>query len=68
MEHQACAVGTIGSPRPAAVLPEDRTEWPEQARNAFHDVLRQLDRWCRNHDWPTSRNAWVAEEAVRQSW
>jgi hypothetical protein len=68
MEYQACAAGTSESPRPATLLPEDRTEWPEQARKAFHDVQRQLDRWCRQYDWPTSGNAWVAEEAVRQSW
>jgi hypothetical protein len=68
MEYQACAEGAFGSPQPIALLPEDRTEWPEQARKAFHDVQRQLDRWCRQYDWPTSGNAWVAEEAVRRSW
>ena len=68
MEHQAKAADTTGSPRPSALLPDDRSEWPESARVAFHDVLRHLDRWCRQHDWPASGNAWVAEEAVRRSW
>jgi hypothetical protein len=68
MEHQLCTARTSGSPRPTALLPQDRTEWPEQARKAFHDVLHQLDLWSRQHDWPTSSNAWVAEQAVRQSW
>ena len=49
-------------------LPDDRSEWPEQARKAFHDVVGQLDRWCRRYYWPTTGNARVAEEAIRQSW
>jgi hypothetical protein len=68
MEHPALSAGTREAPRPATLLPADRSEWPEPARTAFHDVLRQLDRWCKRHDWPTATNAWVAEEAVRQSW
>jgi hypothetical protein len=68
MDYSAVATYPLEAPGQSSVLPHDRSEWPEQALWAFRDVLRQLDRWCRQHDWPTSGNAWVAEEAVRQSW
>ena len=32
------------------------------------ELLRELERWCRKHDWPHTTNAWVAEQAVRQCW
>ena len=68
MEHPALSADGHDMTPPPALLPGDRSDWPEPARAAFHDVLRQLDRWCRQHDWPTAGNAWVAEEAVRRSW
>ena len=49
-------------------LPSDRTEWPAEARQAFLEVLGELDRWCRQHHWPSTGNGWVAEQAVRQCW
>ena len=68
MEHmdvepnRAQISGTLGG------LPDNRFDWPTEAREAFHEVLDGLDGWCRRHDWPKLTNAWVAEEAVRQSW
>lgn len=49
-------------------LPASRAEWPDAARHAFFDVLRQLDGWCREHDRPRSTNAAIAEQAVREGW
>ena len=31
-------------------------------------LLRELNSWSRDHDWPMSTNSWIAEEAVRRSW
>jgi hypothetical protein len=53
---------------PGILLPSDRSQWPQQARQAYHQLLRELDRWCRQHDWPMTSNTAVAEEAVRQAW
>ncbi len=53
---------------PPTELPADISDWPEEARTAYRGVQRELDSWCRRHGWTTSRNAWVAEEAVRQCW
>lgn len=50
------------------LLPGDRAEWPHEARFAYRRLLRELDRWCRQQGWPATRNAAVAEEAVRQAW
>ena len=49
-------------------LPASRAEWPDGARQAFHDVLRQLDGWCRERDRPRGTNAAIAEQAIRQVW
>jgi hypothetical protein len=49
-------------------LPANRVDWPDGARQAFSEVLRQLDGWCRERDRPRSTNAAVAEQAVRQAW
>ena len=68
MNDTAAATSVTETPLHPSELPDERSEWPEQARAAFRDVLRQLDRWCREYDWPTSRNSLVAEEAIRQSW
>ena len=43
-------------------------QWPRDAMSAYHQLVRELNRWCREHDYPTGHNHWVAEEAVRQSW
>ena len=55
-------------PHPLQVLPEDRTEWPDDAENAHRRLLQELDRWCRKHDCSMVTNSSVAEEAVRQGW
>ena len=55
-------------PHPLEVLPENRTEWPDDANEAHRRLQRELDRWCREHDWPMVTNSWVAEEAIRQGW
>lgn len=49
-------------------LPIELHDWPEEARSAYREVQRELDRWCRTNDWPMISNALVAEEAVRRSW
>lgn len=49
-------------------LPASRAEWPDGARQAFFQVLRQLDGWCRERDRPRSTNAAIAEQAVREGW
>jgi hypothetical protein len=49
-------------------LPVERTEWPDDATREYHRLLRELNSWSRDHDWPMSGNSWIAEEAVRQSW
>ena len=55
-------VGDVGG------LPASRVDWPDGARHAFSEVLRQLDGWCRERDRPRSTNAAIAELAVRQAW
>ena len=57
--------GMVGGP---GELPASRAEWPDGARQAFHDVLRQLDGWCRERDRPRATNAAIAEQAIRQVW
>jgi hypothetical protein len=49
-------------------LPLHQAEWPQGARQAFHEVLRELDGWCREHGRPRSMNAGIAEQAIRQVW
>jgi len=67
MNH-ASLQSSIDPAPPALPLPRDRRDWPHEARTAYHALLRELDTWCRCHGWPPSRNAAVAEEAVRQVW
>ncbi|MEJ2580300.1 MAG: hypothetical protein P8127_01475 [Acidobacteriota bacterium] len=50
------------------VLPEKRDEWPDNATKEYRQLLRELNDWSREHDWPMSSNSWIAEEAVRRSW
>jgi hypothetical protein len=50
------------------VLPEERAEWPNDAAKEYQRLLRQLNSWSRQHDWPMSGNSWIAEEAIRRSW
>lgn len=49
-------------------LPADRSQWPVDAFDSYRQILRDLDRWSRENDFPVITNAWVAEEAVRQGW
>jgi hypothetical protein len=49
-------------------LPSERAQWPDEAGREFSRLLRELNSWSRDHDWPMSCNSWIAEEAVRQSW
>jgi len=49
-------------------LPEDRAEWPDEAGREYGRLLRELNAWSREHDWPMSSNAWIAEETVRRCW
>jgi len=53
---------------PLEVLPDDRSEWPDDAGKAHRQLQRELDRWCLEHDCSMVTNSWVAEEAVRQGW
>jgi len=50
------------------VLPSERAEWPNDAGREYSRLLRELNSWSRDHDWPMSSNSWIAEEAVRRSW
>jgi hypothetical protein len=52
----------------ALLLPQDRSRWPKAARLAHRELLGELDRWCRQHDWPTVANTMIAERAVREVW
>lgn len=58
---------TTGFPAVEA-LPVEKNEWPDDAGRAYNDLLRELNSWCREHDCSMVTNAWIAEEAVRQSW
>lgn len=49
-------------------LPEERDDWPEEAAREYRRLLRELNSWSRDCDWPMSGNSWIAEEAVRRSW
>ena len=50
------------------ILPTNRSEWSTGARNAYREVLGELDMWSRRQDASKSLNSWIAEEAVRQTW
>ena len=50
------------------VLPDEREEWPNDANREYRRLLRELNSWSRDHDWPMTGNSWIAEEAVRRSW
>ncbi len=62
---QAQWPGTVGE---LGRLPACRADWPDGARQAFIDVLRQLDGWCRERNRPRGTNVAIAEEAVRHVW
>ena len=47
-------------------LPEDQSQWPRAAEKARDLLFRELNRWSRDNDWPTTMNSWIAEEAVRR--
>jgi len=57
------------SPSPMAMdaLPEDRKRWPRTADAAHASLLRELNQWSRDNDWPSTLNSWIAEEAVRRA-
>ena len=59
-----------GLPAPFAVeaLPAELSDWPEPAVREYNRLLRELNSWSRDNDWPMSGNPWIAEEAVRRSW
>ncbi len=50
------------------VLPIEREEWPDDADQAYNDLLRELNSWCREHGCSMVTNSWIAEEAVRRTW
>jgi hypothetical protein len=52
----------------ADMLPDGREEWPDTASREYRRLLRELNSWSREHDWPMSGNSWIAEEAVRRTW
>ena len=54
--------------QPVEALPADRSTWSDDADNTYREVLRELDRWCRDTGSSGILNSWVAEEAVRQTW
>ena len=48
-------------------LPEDRKRWTRNADAAHASLLRELNQWSRDNDWPSTLNSWIAEEAVRRT-
>ena len=45
-----------------------RRAWTPDARAAFDDLLRQLDRWARSHDLASTHNPAIAEAVIREAW
>lgn len=56
------------APVGVTTLPEDRTQWPREADTARTSLVRELNRWSRDNDWPSTLNSWIAEEAVRRGY
>ncbi len=50
-----------------AALPGDRELWPRDAGEVHNRLLRELNQWSRDNDWPSTLNSWIAEEAVRRA-
>lgn len=50
------------------ILPANTSEWSTGAKNAYKEVLGELDMWSRRQDASKSLNSWIAEEAIRQTW
>ena len=63
VEHNAEAVSPA-----VKTLSSERAEWPDEAGREYGRLLRELNSWSRDHDWPMSSNSWIAEEAIRRSW
>ncbi len=57
------------SPTPIVMdgVPDDRKRWSRSAGAARDSLLRELNRWSRDNDWPSTLNSWIAEEAVRRA-
>ena len=53
---------------PTIDLPARRTLWPREAQEAYGEVLKELNSWCRDLDHPPAGNGWIAETAVRETW
>ena len=53
---------------PVSELPARRTLWPREAREAYGEVLSELNSWCRDLERSFAGNAWIAENAVREAW
>ena len=51
-----------------AALPRDRAAWPDEARAAHRDLVRQLDAACRERGLASASNDSISEAAVRQVW
>jgi len=60
--------GSVPAFTAVETLPDNRSEWPEDAMREYNRLLRELNSWSREHDWPMSGNSWISEEAVRRSW
>ncbi|MGD9252510.1 MAG: hypothetical protein PVG92_01105 [Holophagae bacterium] len=54
--------------QPMEALPADRSTWTDDAEDSYREVLRELDRWCRDNGGSGILNSWVAEQAIRQIW
>jgi hypothetical protein len=68
MEHTGTSIPSSHAISYASGLPANRVNWPEDARLAYREVLRELDGWSRQHNSSATSNSWVAEEAIRQTW
>ena len=67
-QHPLTVTATIPIVAVETCLPPHRTQWPQEARQAFSGVLRDLNAWCRDNDSPMNLNGSMAEEAIRQTW
>ena len=49
-------------------LSQAPTEWPDEARDAYRDLLVELNDWSRRQGCSSSSNSSVAMRAVREVW
>ncbi len=63
---EAVAAGVVS--RNHERLPLRREEWPDEARRAWKELLRELNAWSRERSMPGPCDPELAEDAVRAVW